>query len=143
MSIDKTGKVKGNTSGSSTITAISEDGGHKASVEIYVVEIDRLMNVYFPSSSVVILNGYYTGSISCAIRNNSSHAVNLSKFYVVESNTYKTVLETTDMSILGELKPGETKTLNARLNSVYEPIFRWEFEYNGNSYSTWTKYGDK
>jgi uncharacterized protein YjdB len=143
VSIDKTGKVKGNTSGSSTITATSEDGGHKASVEIYVVEIDRLMNVYFPSSSVVILNGYYTGSISCAIRNNSSHAVNLSKFYVVESNTYKTVLETTDMSILGELKPGETKTLNARLNSVYEPIFRWEFEYNGNSYSTWTKYGDK
>jgi len=65
------------------------------------------------------------------------------KFYVVESNTYKTVLETTDMSILGELKPGETKILNARLNSVYEPIFRWEFEYNGNSYSTFTKYGDK
>lgn len=143
VSVDKTGKVKGNTSGSSTITATSEDGGHKASVEIYVVEIDRLMNVYFPSSSVVILNGYYTGSISCAIRNNSSHAVNLSKFYVVESNTYKTVLETTDISILGELKPGETKTLNARLNSVYEPIFRWEFEYNGNTYSTWTKYGDK
>ena len=102
-----------------------------------------MMNVYFPTASVAIINGYYTGNISCAIRNNSSHTVNLSKFYVVESNTYKRVLETTDMSILGELKPGETKTLNARLNSVYEPIFRWEFEYNGNSYSTWTKYGDK
>lgn len=143
VSVDKTGKVKGNTSGNSTITAVSEDGGYTATTDIYVVEIDYMMNVYFPTASVAIINGYYTGNISCAIRNNSSHTVNLSKFYVVESNTYKRVLETTDMSILGELKPGETKTLNARLNSVYEPIFRWEFEYNGNSYSTWTKYGDK
>lgn len=140
VSIDKTGKVKGNTSGNSTITATSEDGGHTASIDIYVVEINRMMNVYFPSSSVAILNGYYTGNISCAIRNNSSHTVSLSKFYVVESSRHNTIFENT--SIFGELKPGETKSLDISLNSVYEPIFYWKFEYNGNTYTTSAKYGD-
>lgn len=135
--------VKGNTRGNTTITAISEDGSHKAECHIRVVEIDAMMLVYFPSASVSIINGYYTGSISCAIRNNSSQTVKLTKFYVVDTGNYNIVAETTDESLLGkELKPGETCALRGRFNSVYEPAFRWEFEYNGRTFSTYNRYGD-
>ena len=141
--VDENGVVKGNTRGNTTITAISEDGSHKAECHIRVVEIDAMMLVYFPSASVSIINGYYTGSISCAIRNNSSQTVKLTKFYVVDTGNYNIVAETTDVSLLGkELKPGETCALRGRFNSVYEPAFRWEFEYNGRTFSTYNRYGD-
>lgn len=51
--------------------------------------------------------------------------------------------QTTDESLLGNLSPGQTVTLGGRFNSVYEPAFEWEFEHNGKTYSTYTKYGDR
>lgn len=142
ISLDQNGKVKGYTSGTSLVTAMSEDGGYTATCEVSVVEIDKLMNVYFPSAAVTIINGYYIGSIYCSIRNNSSHSVRLTKFSIVETSNYYIVAETTDPSLLGTLSPGQTITLGGRLNSIYDPIFQWEFEYNGKTYSTYTKYGD-
>lgn len=77
-----------------------------------------MMSVYFPSSSVAIINGFYTGSISCAIRNNSSQNVKLKRFSVLDTNTYNTVAETTDESLLGTvLAPGQTIALSGRFNS--------------------------
>lgn len=143
VSVDRNGKVKGNTSGSATIVAMAEDGGATATCQVDVVEIDRLMKVYFPSAAVTIINGYYIGQIYCAIANNSSHTVRLTKFSVIETSGFNTVAETTDQSLLGELAPGKTISLGGRFNSVYEPAFCWEFEYNGRTYSTYTKYGDK
>lgn len=143
ISLDQNGKVKGNTSGTSIVTAMSEDGGYTATCQVSVVDIDKLMDVYFPSSALTIINGYYIGSIYCAIRNNSSHTVKLTKFSIVETSAYHIVAQTTDESLLGNLSPGQTVTLGGKFNSVYEPAFEWEFEYNGKTYSTYTKYGDR
>ncbi|MEO3240477.1 Ig-like domain-containing protein, partial [Parabacteroides distasonis] len=125
--IDENGLVRGNTSGSTVITATTEDG-HTATCNVYAVDIDQMMEIYFPSSSLAIINGFYTGSITCAIKN----------------NTFKTVAETSDKSLLGnELKPGQTIALSGRFNSVYEPGFFWEMEYNGRTFKTYQKYGNK
>lgn len=142
--IDENGIIRGNTQGSATITAVSEDGGHTASLDVYVVPINQMMDIYFPSSSVVIINGFYTGTISCAIRNSSSQSVKLKKFSVWDTNTYRIVAETTDESLLGsELAPGQTIALSGRFNSVYEPAFEWELEYNGRTFTTYNRYGDR
>lgn len=141
--IDENGIVKGNTKGNVTISAITEDGGYSASCTVKVVEIDYMMNVYFPSASVMIINGYYTGQINCAIKNGSSRPVKLTKFEIIDTNTYKTVAETEDESLLGELNPSETITLVGNIQSVYEPIFRWTFEYNGKTYSIYESYGNQ
>lgn len=141
--VDENGLVKGNTCGNTDITAISEDGGYLATCKVYVVEINKMMQVYFPSSSVAIINGFYTGVISCAIRNNSSQTVKLTKFWVYDTNNYNTVAETTDEALLGtELAPGQTVALSGRFNSVYEPAFCWELEYNGLKFTTYNSYGD-
>lgn len=141
--VDKEGKVAGMHFGECVVKAVAEDGGATATCQVSVVEIDRLMNIYFPSAAVTIINGYYIGQIYCAITNNSSHTVRLTKFSVIETSGFNTVAETTDQSLLGELAPGKTVSLGGRFNSVYEPAFCWEFEYNGRTYSTYTKYGDK
>lgn len=141
--IDENGLVRGNTSGSTVITATTEDG-HTATCNVYAVDIDQMMEIYFPSSSLAIINGFYTGSITCAIKNNSSQTVKLTRFYVIDTNTFKTVAETSDKSLLGnELKPGQTIALSGRFNSVYEPGFFWEMEYNGRTFKTYQKYGNK
>lgn len=139
--IDENGLVKGNSTGWATITAESEDGGHKASCQIQVAEIDQFVDLYFPSASVIVLNGYTTGTIYSGIRNNSSKTITLTKFYIVDSSTWKTVAETSDPSMLGNLAPGQSANLGGRINNVYEPIYVWEFTYNGVSYHIQKQYG--
>lgn len=139
--IDQNGVVKGNSTGRATITAESIDGGLKASCDILVVEIDEFVNLYFSSASVIVLNGYLTGSVYSGIRNSSSNMITLTKFEIVDSNTWKTVAETTDESQLGNLLPGQSTNLGGQLNRVYEPIFVWYFTYNGIEYRKQTKYG--
>lgn len=141
--IDETGLVKGNTKGDVTITATTEDGGYEASCTVYVVEINTMMDVYFPTGSVMIINGYYTGQINCAIRNGSSRSVKLTKFEIIDTYTYKTVAETEDEALLGVLNPGETKSVGGNIKSVYEPIFKWTFEYNGRTYTTFNSYSNQ
>lgn len=139
--IDENGLVKGNSTGWATITAESEDGGHKASCQIQVAEIDQFVDLYFPSASVIVLNGYTTGTIYSGIRNNSSKTITLTKFYIVDSGTWKTVAETSDASMLGNLAPGQSTNLGGRINNVYEPIYVWEFSYNGVDYHIQKQYG--
>lgn len=139
--IDQNGVVKGNITGRATITAKSVDGGFEARCDLQVAGVNEFIDLYFQSASVVIMNGYLTGSIYSAIRNNSSKKITLTKFEIIDSNTWKTVAETTDASQLGNLSPGQTTNLGGRLNSVYEPIFVWEFTCNGVEYRRQIKYG--
>lgn len=140
--IDQKGVVKGNITGRATITAKSVDGGFEARCDLQVAGVNEFIYLYFQSASVVIMNGYLTGSIYSAIRNNSSKEITLTKFKIIDSNTWKAVAETTDASQLGNLSPGQTTNLGGRLNSVYEPIFVWEFTCNGVEYRRQIKYGD-
>ncbi len=43
----------------------SEDGGHVANCTVYIVSLGNMMDVYFPTSSLIINSGYYTGVMSC------------------------------------------------------------------------------
>ena len=135
--IDENGIVLGNTSGRVKVTATSEDGGHVASCTVYIVSLGDMMNVYFPTASLIINSGYYTGTMSCAIKNNSSQTVKLTRFYVYSNETNSTPINMTD---LGDLKSGETITLQFNLSHVYEPAFIWVFECNGSKYNTWNKF---
>ena len=139
--IDNNGLVKGNSTGWATITAESEDGGHIATCQIWVAEIDQFVDLYFPSASVVVLNGYTTGTIYSGIRNNSSKTITLTRFSIIDSGTWQTVAETTDNSMLGALPSGQSTNLGGRINNVYEPIYVWEFTYNGLSYRVQKQYG--
>lgn len=140
--IDQNGIVKGNITGWTTIIAESVDGGFEARCDLQVAGVNEFIDLYFQSASVVIMNGYLTGSIYSGIRNNSSKTITLTKFTIVDSNTWKTVAETTDESKLGNLSSGQRTNLGGELNRVYEPIFVWEFTCNGVEYRRQIKYGE-
>ena len=134
--VDEKGLLTANAKGSAKITAVSEDGNHKASCTIHVVDIDQLMEISVPSGGMVIINGYYTGVMSCKIQNNSSKTVKLTRYRIVESVSNKIIAQTEDPALLGEeLKPGESVALSVKLNSVYLPVHIWSFEYQGKEYT--------
>ena len=54
------------------------------------------MDVYFPTSSLIINSGYYTGVVSCAIKNNSSKTIKLTKFQVFSTGGGSVPIEITD-----------------------------------------------
>ena len=138
--VDENGVVLGNTSGRVQVTATSEDGGHVANCTVYIVSLGGMMDVYFPTSSLIINSGYYTGVMSCAIKNNSSQTVKLTRFYVYSSGANSRPIDITDLALLGDLQAGETKALQFNLSHVYEPAFIWVFECNGSKYNTWNKF---
>ena len=134
--VDEKGLITANAKGSAKITAVSEDGNHKASCTIHVVDIDQLMEISVPSGGMVIINGYYTGVMSCKIQNNSSKTVKLTRYRIVESVSNKIIAQTEDPAFLGEeLKPCESVALSVKLNSVYLPVHIWSFEYQGQEYT--------
>lgn len=140
-SVDENGIIQSYAAGYTTITATSEDGGHTASCNISVVLIDRMVSIDFPSSSGVNINGFYTGNITCAIRNNSSQSIKLTSFSVIETLNFRMIAYTSDESLLGTLGPGEAIALSGRYNGVYEPFFKWEFEYNGETFIVSKNFG--
>jgi hypothetical protein len=52
------------------------------------------------------------------------------------------VANTTDIELLGNLSPGESRNLGGLLNSVYLPIYIWDFEYNGKNHSVYIQYNN-
>jgi len=140
-SVSQEGIVTGNAIGTTTITAISDDGSYKISTDCRVASIEEFMDLYFPSASVTIINGYVWGSVSSALLNRSSKTVRLVRLQVLDSSTLRVIGETTDESLLGQLYPGDTRSLGLNLNSIYAPFFIWEFDYNGQRYSVSHRYG--
>jgi uncharacterized protein YjdB len=138
--VDENGVVLGNTSGRVQVTATSEDGGHVANCTVYIVSLGSMMDVYFPTSSLIINSGYYTGVMSCAIKNNSSKTIKLTKFQVFSTGSGSVPIEITDEVKLGYLSSGETRILQFRLSHVYEPGFKWEFECDGHYFSAYGSY---
>lgn len=139
--IDDNGVVKGNTNGSVTITAISEDGELTASCFVVVVRTSEMLNVFFSSLSLNIVNGYYTGVLSWTIKNNSFRKVIIKSCRITDYEG-KIILGTRDESLLGkEIAPGKTITVNEQLNAVCEPWFMWEIESNGLTDYIFSSYG--
>lgn len=78
--------------------------------------------------------------MSCAIKNNSSKTIKLTKFQVFSTGSGSVPIEITDEVKLGYLSSGETRILQFRLSHVYEPGFKWEFECDGHYFSAYGSY---
>lgn len=133
--VDANGLVTSVANGNTTISATTEDGDFQASCSVSVVAITESIALRIGSSSIVSINGYISGSMYSYITNNSSETITLTKFEVIDSNTYAVKVRSTDPSQLGDLNSGASTNLGANLNSVYKPIFKWYFTYDGVEYS--------
>ncbi|MGV8093860.1 MAG: Ig domain-containing protein [Mangrovibacterium sp.] len=141
VSVDNNGNVQAKAIGSAQITVTTIDGYYTASCNIEVVQITNKMRLYFPSSSVVNINGYITGSIYSAIVNQSFYSVTLTKFEIIDSNSGIVRARTTDVNLLGTLAAGASKNLgSSNLNNIYKPIFKWYFTFDGVDYSVQHQY---
>ena len=96
-------------------------------------EVDEGELVYVDvSGSTVIIDGYVTGNVNATFRNNSQKEVKVTRFKV-----YDTIKD----SIMFDHKEDSTVTYenplvyNLNLNMVYLPLFVWEYDCDGKTYT--------
>jgi uncharacterized protein YjdB len=138
--VDNNGNVLAISNGATEISVTTEDGGYIAVCSVSVVPITEKIELTILDSGLVVINGFITGQIYSRIQNNSSFPITLKRFEVVDTNNNLIVASTTDPSLLGTLNPGESKNLGSNFSSLYLPIFRWYFEYDGTSYTVEHQY---
>lgn len=140
-SVNAEGVVTGRSLGTATISAETEDGNYIATCEVTVAEITEFISLSFSSSAVSIINGYVTGSVYCRLTNNSPAPIQVTNLRIVDTYDEK-VVGTVDPSLVGLLQPGESFNLGSdHFKSVYYPSFRWEYEYEGVTYTIAETYG--
>jgi len=120
--------------GTATITATSADGSKTATCIVEVKEITSFISLKFIAEGLVIINGYIYGGVYSEITNNSPQSIELKSFYMYAGDTGALVAYSTNPEQLGILTPGASKNLGKILNSVYYPICKWTFIWNGNSH---------
>lgn len=120
--------------GTATITATSADGSKIATCSVNVKEITSFISLDVISQGIVSINGFISGNVYSKITNNSPQSIELTSFYMYDGNSGTLVAYSTNPDQLGALASGESKNLGAKLNSVYNPMFKWTFTWNGNSY---------
>lgn len=122
--------------GNCVVTATTTDGQFKASCLVAVKDpsITDMMKLYFPTSTVVDINGFITGTIYSAIVNTSKKDITLTRFEIRDSNTNLIILYTEDQSKLGTLPAGNEKSWGGLLNSVYNPKCTWFFTFERKEY---------
>lgn len=120
--------------GTATITATSADGSKIATCSVNVKEITSFISLDVISQGIVNINGFIYGDVYSQITNNSPQSIELTSFYMYDGNSGTLVAYSTNPDQLGALASGKSKNLGTKLNSVYYPIFKWTFTWNGNSY---------
>lgn len=138
--VNQDGLVQALTTGNTTISVKSEDNGATSYCNVSINEITSFISLYFPSASVMSINGYISGSIYSGIINRSNETIELTSFGVYDGNTGVRIGYTTDPTKLGTLATGETTNLGMQLNSVYLPIYRWTFKWNSQEYTVQHQY---
>src|SRR5690554_249918 len=125
--------------GTTQITATSADGLKKASCTVEVVEITSFIDLSFVTYSISIINGFVYGDIYSKIINNSKYPIELSSCYIYDGHTGRVVARQ-DPTEVTALHPGENTNLGTKFNSIYYPIFVWNFKWNDKSYSIQHQY---
>ncbi|MDD2474324.1 MAG: Ig-like domain-containing protein [Dysgonamonadaceae bacterium] len=120
--------------GTSIITATSKDGSKEATCYIEVKDITDFINLDIRRGGITIINGFVTGDVYSEITNNSPESIELTEFHLFDGYSGKLVAYTTNPDQLGTLHSYEKTNLGSKLNSVYLPIFRWRFKWNGVDY---------
>ncbi len=132
--ISNEGIVTGVNKGETTIVISSKDGVLSDSCKVSVKSITDYISISSGSSSIQIGN-YVIRSISSTIKNTSNYDIELVLFAIYKSGTGELYTQTTDASLLGTLKAGESKSLGIdNLHETFEPQYVWEYIYEGSRY---------
>lgn len=119
--------------GEADITARSADGEVEAVCHVSVGGITSMISLSL-SSAGLSLDGYFTGSFQSSINNESNKDILVTRFEVIDSKTNDIVTYTEDADELGIVSANSSKSIGGRITSVYMPILKWYFTYNGKEY---------
>lgn len=119
--------------GEADITARSADGEVEAVCHVSVGGITSMISLSL-SSAGLSLDGYFTGSFQSSINNESNKDILVTRFEIIDSKTNDIVTYTEDADELGIVSANSLKSIGGRITSVYMPILKWYFTYNGKEY---------
>lgn len=119
--------------GEADITARSADGEVEAVCHVSVGGITSMISLSL-SSAGLSLDGYFTGSFQSSINNESNKDILVTRFEIIDSKTNDIVTYTEDADELGIVSANSSKSIGGRITSVYMPILKWYFTYNGKEY---------
>lgn len=140
VSVDQDGKLTSHTKGTVTITAKTEEGNYTANCVVTVVDITELVTLRFVEQSIVIINGYITGSLYSEITNNSEETITISAMEIL--NGYGDFYADASNLLPKTLVPGESFRLGSgRFEYLFYPLFIWYIEFNNKTYSVYHQYG--
>ncbi len=119
--------------GECTVTVSTKDGTVKAECIITVLEIP-LEEKITASTRLNGLNnnGFITGTVYIEFYNGSDKDVTITRFYVYDSFSNQTVYEEKDC---GTLMGGHDWSTALIFKMVYKPLYIWEYECDGKSYT--------
>lgn len=134
LTVSNEGIVTGINKGETTVIISSEDGALSDSCKVSVKTITDYISFSSGVSSIQI-GSYITKSISSTIKNGSKYDIELVSFAIYKSETGELYSQTTDSSLLGSLKAGESKSLGINnLREDFEPRYVWEYIFEGSRY---------
>lgn len=134
LTVSNEGIVTGINKGETTVIISSEDGALSDSCKVSVKTITDYISFSSGVSSIQI-GSYITKSISSTIKNGSKYDIELVSFAIFKSETGELFTQTTDPSLLGILKAGESKSLGINnLTENFEPKYVWEYIFEGTRY---------
>lgn len=134
LSVSNEGIVTGISKGETTVIISSEDESLSDSCKVAVKSITDYIS-FSSSVSSIQVGGYVRRSISSTIKNTSKYDIELVSFAIFKSETGELYTQTTDPSLLGILKAGESKSLGINnLTENFEPRYVWEYIFESARY---------
>ena len=135
--VDNNGVVTGQSEGQTTIVVSSSDGKKKQSCVVRVVpDVSSHVSVSYIGGSMIIINSTIrSGSIlNFTIRNNSSYGIRAERLTLINGVSGADW----NYSVNATLGPGQSASysLTVQSNGIQEPSCKFEYRYEGKTYST-------
>lgn len=119
--------------GKCTVTVSTKDGSVKAECVITVLEIPLEEKITASTRlNGLYNNGFITGTVYIEFYNGSDKDVTINRFYVYDSFLNQVVYEEKNC---GTLMGGHDWDTALMFKMVYEPLYVWEYECEGESYT--------
>jgi len=138
LTVDKNGLVTSKKLGTAEIIVTSLDGSSETKCMIKVISITDYISLNKYEPSLISIDGYFTGTHSAIIINNSTQDIYLTKYELIDSETglVKNYKEN-----IGILKAGEQLDLGENeITNIYKPVDKWYFTYKDKNYTLQKKW---
>ncbi len=129
--VNSSGKVTGIGKGSATITVTSSDGKYSDKIIVKIKDIQSDISA-FCNTGMIIGQGAIKYTISCFIKNNSKHDIELKNCSVYRNGSFIDSKSFSDV-----LSPGffDGVKISSSMNITTMPhTFVWEYVFNGKTY---------